>query len=144
VITSRTVISQFCDDIRHESGNKYSLMGCYGNELLVENLPSLLPKLCVQVRAITPIDKPFTKLLIRAKMNDEIIAEINVLPNGPITPNSSVIDAPIRSELSVMIVLSPLAIAESGKLRIEAETDDEILRGGVLLFREILPSNHSS
>ena len=134
---SRIVLSQFCDDIRQEVGNKYSLMGCYGNELIVEKLPVLLPKLCVQVRVITPIDKPFYKLIIRAKMNSDIIAEMNVI-SGDITtpPIPSGIDKPVRTELSVMMTFSPLQIAEPSKLRIEAEADDEILRGGILLFKE--------
>jgi len=143
VNVSRIVISQFCDDIRQESGNKYSLMGCYGNELLVEKLPVLLPKLCVQVRAITPIDKPFSKLAIRAVMNDDIIAEMNVLSGELKITAPSGIDNPIRTELSVMMTFSPLPITEPSKLRIEAEADDEILRGGVLLFRESSPSNHT-
>lgn len=140
---SRIVISQFCDDIRHESGNKYSLMGCYGNELLVEKLPALLPKLCVQVRAITPIDKPFSKLVIRAVMNDDIIAEMDVDLSGVKTTTPSGIDTPIRTELSVMMTFAPLPIAEPSRLRIEAEADNEILRGGILLFRESSLSNHT-
>jgi len=144
VNVSRTVISQFCDDIRHEVGNKYSLMGCYGNELLVENLPVLLPKLCVQVRVITPIDKPFSKLIIRALMNDDIIAEMNVTPDTTIPQMPSGIDNPIRTELSVIMTFSPLPITEPSKLRIEAEADDKILRGGILLFRESSPNNHNS
>ena len=31
----RTVIAQFCDDVRQEIGNKFSLMGCYGTDLYV-------------------------------------------------------------------------------------------------------------
>lgn len=141
---SRTVISQFCDDIRHEVGNKYSLMGCYGNELLVEKLPVVLPKLCVQVRVITQIDKPFSKLIIRAVMNDDIIAEMNVV-SGEITPQiPSDIDEPAGAEFNVMMTFSPLSITEPSQLRIEAEADDELLRGGVLLFKEFSPNNPTS
>ena len=138
------VISQFCDDIRQEAGNKYSLMGCYGNELLVEKLPVVLPKLCVQVRVITPIDKPFYKLIIRATMNNDIIAEMDVTPRE-ITPHiPSGIDSPVRTELSVMMTFSPLPIGEPSKLCIEAEVDNEILKGGILLFRETSPNKDSS
>ncbi len=142
--TSRIVISQFCDDIRQEAGNKYSLMGCYGNELLVEKLPVLLPKLCVQVRVITPVDKPFSKLIIRAVMNNEILAEMNVISGETTTQIPSGIDDPVRMELSVMMAFSPLPITEPSQLRIEAETENEILRGGTLLFRGSSPNNHAS
>lgn len=141
---SRIITSQFCDDIRHETGNKYSLMGCYGNQLLVEKLPALLPKLCVQVRAITPIDKPFSKLVIRAIMNDDIIAEMNVPSDELKITIQASIDDPIRTELSLMMTFAPLPIAEPSKLRIEAEVDGEILRGGILLFRESKPNNPAS
>ncbi|MBL1276387.1 MAG: hypothetical protein COB30_009885 [Ectothiorhodospiraceae bacterium] len=141
---SRIIISQFCDDIRQEAGNKYSLMGCYGNELLVEKFPVLLPKLCVQVRVITPIDKPFSKLIIRAVMDSDIMAEMNII-SGETTPQiPSGIDDSVRTELSVMMTFSPLPITEPSKLRIEAEADNEILCGGFLLFGESSPNNHST
>ena len=141
---SRIVVSQFCDDIRQEAGNKYSLMGCYGNELLVKKLPVMLPKLCAQVRVITPIDKPFYKLIIRAIMNDEIIAEMNVISGETLPHIPKGIDDPVRFEFNVMMTFSPLSITEPSKLCIEAEADNEILRGGILLFREDSSNNHSS
>lgn len=74
----RIVIAQFCDDTRPEVGNKYSLMGCYGDEMIIDKLPALLPKLCVQIKVLTPSSQPFTKLLIRAVLNDQPVAEIDV------------------------------------------------------------------
>lgn len=139
--SSKLVISQFCDDIRHEVGNKYSLIGCYGNELFVEKLPVLLPKLCVQVRIVSPIDKPISKLVIRALMNDDAIAEMNVISEELPQQFPVGIENPIRSELSVMMTFSPLSVTEPSALRIEAEADNEILRGGILLFRES-PKNY--
>lgn len=133
---SRIVVSQFCDDIRQEVGNKYSLMGCYGNELLVKKFPALLPKLCVQVRVITPIDKPFYKLIIRAIMNNEIIAEMNVISGETLPQIPKGIDDAVRLEFNVMMTFSPLSLTEPSKLCIEAEADNEILRGGIILFRE--------
>jgi hypothetical protein len=44
----RTVIAQFCDDVRQEIGNKFSLMGCYGSDLYVPAFPITLPKLCAR------------------------------------------------------------------------------------------------
>ncbi len=138
----RIIVTQFCDDIRHEEGNKYSLMGCYSNELIVNKLPVVLPKLCAHLRAITPIDSPFSKLIIRAKINDDIIAEINVPVSEVDIP--SLIDNPIRVEHTVMMAFSPLSITEPCKLHIEAETEDDTLRGGFLLFKERLPDNSAT
>jgi hypothetical protein len=38
-----------CDDIRHEMGNKFSLIGIYGSDLQVAQLPFLFPKLSVAI-----------------------------------------------------------------------------------------------
>jgi len=38
-----------CDDIRHEMGDKFSLIGIYGADVYVAQLPFLFPKLCVAV-----------------------------------------------------------------------------------------------
>jgi hypothetical protein len=55
----RTVIAQFCDDVRQEIGNKFSLMGCYGTDLYVPAFPFTLPKLCAFVHVRTPRERPF-------------------------------------------------------------------------------------
>lgn len=38
------------DDVRNEKGNKISLMGVYGDEIVVESLPAALTKLCFFTR----------------------------------------------------------------------------------------------
>ncbi len=35
-----------CDDIRQESDDKLSLMGIYQKDIIVNNIPSILPTLC--------------------------------------------------------------------------------------------------
>ena len=137
----RIVVVQFCDDVRHEMGNKYSLMGCYADELIVDKLPVVLPKLCAQIRAITPIDNFFSKLTFRAKINDDIIAELNIdinkLPD-PVPTNSELRRYTVVAAMS----FSPLLIAEPCQLRIEAETEDGvIIPGSSLKIRERLPED---
>lgn len=131
---SRIVIAQFCDDVRHETGNKYSLMGCYGDELIIDKLPAALSKLCAQIRAITPIDRPFIKLIFRAFLLDDCIAEIDM----PISESTTHSSRPGVSYMGVMAIMafSPLVILEPCHLRIEAETEDGILHGSRLFIRE--------
>jgi len=38
-----------CDDIRHEMGDKFSLIGIYGSDIHVAQLPFLFPKFCVAI-----------------------------------------------------------------------------------------------
>lgn len=135
---SRIVIAQFCDDIRPEIGNKYSLMGCYGEEMIIDKLPALLPKLCVQVKVLLPSDQSFTKLLIRAVLNGESVAEIDV-PTQEMSQfylaRAALSDIQ-RLGVVAMITISPLPVSESCQIKIEAEIDDRVLRGSSLKIRE--------
>ena len=131
---SRIVVTQFCDDVRYEVGNKYSLIGCYGDEMIVDKLPALLPKLCVQIRAFTTTDKVFTKLVLRAFLGEELIAEANI-EFGKISADDAPADA-TRMGIMTFMFFSPLGITEPSLLRIEAETEDGILSGGKLRIRE--------
>jgi hypothetical protein len=36
-----------CDDVRTETGNKFSLMGIYGQSILFKKVPAALPQLCL-------------------------------------------------------------------------------------------------
>ena len=46
----------FCDDIRFEQQNKFSLIGCYGADLIVSATPPFaIPKLGVLVKATLPL-----------------------------------------------------------------------------------------
>jgi hypothetical protein len=131
---SRIVVTQFCDDVRYEIGNKYSLIGCYGDELIVDKLPALLPKLGVQIRAFTTIDKVFTKLVLRAFLGEDMIAEANI-EFGKISAEDAPTDA-TRMGIMTFMFFSPLGITEPSVLRIEAETEDGVLSGGKLRIRE--------
>ena len=36
-----------CDDVRNETGNKFSLMGIYGRDMYFKKFPAIVPKLCL-------------------------------------------------------------------------------------------------
>ena len=74
--SSRIVIAQFCDDVRQEIGNKFSLMGCYGTDLYVPSFPITLPKLCAFVHVRTPRESPFERLTLRLVRADEVLSEL--------------------------------------------------------------------
>lgn len=130
----RIVVTQFCDDVRYEVGNKFSLIGCYSDELIVEKLPVALPKLCVQIRSLTPLDKPFMKLIIRALVGDEVIAEAELNPDKDLAAAAPP-DA-TRMGLTTFMCFAPLGITEPTVLRIEAETEEGVIKGGRLAIRE--------
>jgi hypothetical protein len=58
-----------CDDVRDEKGGKRSLMGIYGETLIVQEMPKLLPQLHV-VFIVEEIKGPFSKIKLEIKMPD--------------------------------------------------------------------------
>jgi hypothetical protein len=128
----RYVAVYFCDDVRSEMGNKFSLMGCYSGELLVEAFPVALPKFCAEVRLVTPIARPFEKAIVRAFLNDDLIGEIE-LPVQDAKKTMPVADEfNTRMTMRAIMSFAPFLIEREGALRIEAETEEGILKGGQL------------
>lgn len=143
MVEQRFLVGQFCDDIRQEVGNKYSLMGCYGQEIVIEKLPAALPKLCAQLKVVTPLDRPFKKLVFRAFLNDDLLAEIEMPPDQLEKAASEVVLTEDSFRLTFMAVMgfSPLMVPGPSKLRIEADTEDGVLKGGSIRLRERLPDD---
>ena len=145
----RKLVPLFCDDIRYEIGNKYSLIGCYGDEIVVDKLPAVLPRLCVQLRAITPLDNLFRKLVFRAHLNNFLLAELEVSQDQldkMMTAAKPYEDEAVRRvSFMAMMAFSPLVIQETSCLRVEAETEGgATLHGGRIWLREALPATHPS
>ena len=62
---SITVI--ICDDVREEIGGKRSFMGIYGDTIIVQEIPRLLPQLHV-VFLVEEIKEPFSDIRLEIKM----------------------------------------------------------------------------
>lgn len=135
----RLLIATFCDDIRYERGNKYSLMGCYSVQLILELLPSTMPKLCVEIAALTPLENPFTKLTLRAMLDDEIIGEIDLAGENLGAMQKIIIEKAnsdaTQLELRSHMIFSPLVLLQPGTLRVEAETEEGVIKGSKLTIR---------
>lgn len=130
---ARFVTVQFCDDIRQEVGNKYSLVGCYGPSMLLSVMPVVLPKLCAFVRIYTPVNRPFAKLSIHVLRGDQLLTEMEI----PQEALSSIRATEHLAGENFVIVGSglaifPLAIEEPCMLRIEVETDEGPIKGDAL------------
>lgn len=132
----RLVLATFCDDIRYEQGNKYSLIGCYREDLLISHIPAVLPKLCAAITVITPIDRLFEKLTICARVGDETIAELEIrdeqlqaLKNETLKQELSDMK---KVELHCHMTFSPFNVLQPSSLRIDAETEDGVIKGSIL------------
>jgi hypothetical protein len=137
----RFVHAIFCDDMRQEMGNKVSLMGCYQGELFVPFAPVALPKLCVFVTVSTPIERPLKALTIRVDQGGTTILNIE-------TPNSDwAQSAPPANEdttrllANVGVMLSPLAIAEPGDIRVVVTTEEGEMLGPRLRIKVMPPTD---
>lgn len=71
----RYINAIFCEDIRHEVGNKHSFMGCFDKELILPSFPAFINKISIAVICSTPLDNIFKSLVVRVTLDDEIIGE---------------------------------------------------------------------
>ena len=133
---NRTVIAQFCDDFRQEIGNKFSLMGCYGTDLYVPQFPITLPKLCVFVYVRTPKERPFGTLTIRVIRAEQelatLVANPDRLGSGEETPTWA-----RWLSMTGVLVMAPFHALEPCDLRVQAETETEIVESGRFLIKKM-------
>jgi len=136
----RLIVADFCDDIRQEVGNKFSLMGCYGGpDLQIHPIPGTLPKLCASIQIITPKERPFVSLTVRALLNEDVIAELEI-PMDQLSiglEERLANDHPDRKRLSLRFQMgfSPLTILEPSNLQIVAETEEGLIKGPILSIK---------
>ncbi len=134
----RTVIAQFCDDVRQEIGNKFSLMGCYGTDLYVPAFPITLPKLCVFVHVRTPRERPFERLTLRLVRGGERLSELVANPdklNAGETP-----DWARWLSMTGILAVAPFNAAAPCRLQVLAETESETLESGQFLIERMRSS----
>jgi hypothetical protein len=135
---TRYIHTSFCDDVRHEQGDKLSLMGLYPNSLVVPGAaPGVIQKLCVIVEAHTPIDDPFSRLTLQIRKDDKIIQEIT-LPDSALADLNKPADASFDFKMSMVgsiFVLQGMPVEKSCVLSVVALTEREELLGGRLHIR---------
>jgi hypothetical protein len=131
----RFLVALYCDDVRAEVGNKLTLVGCYGTDLLLNTFPIVLPKLAVYVRAYTPTEKPFQKLTLRLRQNDEqVIGELE-FPSAQLAADAESSSPNHRWQIiQAVMFASPLLLQNPGFLRLDAETEDGPLMGSKLVI----------
>lgn len=126
----------FCDDIRHEVGNKMSLIGCYQGELMVETAPTALPKLCALIAATTPKDKPYKTLTIRVMKDDAELARLEIPEAGLTEVAQNNIDATAtRKSISTALMFAPFVVDKPSVLRVLATTEEGEMIGPRLLIK---------
>jgi len=134
--SNRIVIAQFCDDVRQEIGNKFSLMGCYGTDLYVPSFPITLPKLCAFVHVRTPRESPFERLTLRLVRADEVLSE---LVADPEKLNAG--EPPPRwarwLAMTGILAVTPFQASGPCRLQVLAETEAGTIESGQFLIERM-------
>lgn len=140
MMLDRFVVATFCDDIRYETGNKHSLMGCYKDDLVVDQLPVALPKLCAVVQIRTPIDQPFmSNLIVNATLDGESVGLMEFTEDRLEGLKREMVARELsgmkKAEINCHFTFSPLVITQEGRLTIDVLADGEPLNREFLMIR---------
>lgn len=133
----RYLTAIYCDDIRHELGNKLSFMGCYQRELIVAAPPpTALAKFCVYAIASTPKGRPFKSLVFRVMKDDvEELARLEVPPSDLEVAAKLVDETASRKSVNTALVFSPFPIEKAMSIRVMADTEEGEIVGPRLLIK---------
>jgi hypothetical protein len=130
-------ITYFCDDIRFEQQNKFSLIGCYGSDIILSQVPPIaLPKFCIitQIRFSAEL-RSAGKLMVY--MPDDQLVTVAEWPDEEHYTSS----LPVQNEKSDLqsqraflfpMIFSPFPISKDGHIRVRMEYRGEIIRLGAL------------
>jgi hypothetical protein len=112
---AKEMFTILCDDIRQEMGNKISLMGTYGKDVIVPSIPFVFPKLCLLVIAKeVQIEIPWLKVIVTTPKSDPIILDI---PAPPVKN--------MGEDIQIGITIAPLNIKSEGKATIDISQKGE-------------------
>ena len=138
---SRLAYCHFCDDVRIEIGNKTSLMGIYGGELLVPAMPTILPRLAVVTFVRTPFDQPMATLAFEVREGAVVLARHEMSPAELEAGQKSMVDRDLDADrpksfsIGANAFLQPLAIERPKVIDAVVICDGEELSAGKLFIR---------
>jgi len=99
-----------CDDIRQESNEKLSLMGIYQKDIIVGNIPSILPTLCFMF-TLEGVKTDLSGLKIEIKQSETVI---NLLKLDDFPENSEPIET-----VRLLAKITPFRINKEEKVVIQ-------------------------
>lgn len=139
----RCVSVIYCDDVRLEVGGKLSLIGVYQNKLIAQQLPIVLPKLCVFVKVTTPVDQPFEKLDVVLLRDEEELQRLQVddVAEGQESARGKSVIGSDDGEERVfqnlfVLTLTSFKVEEDCTLKLRVETEDGVIKGTSLEIQQ--------
>lgn len=103
-----------CDDVRQEIGGKRTIVGMYGNSLIVPSVPFNLPQLCFVLKVAFAKSSSITKMMLTIEMPGQIIGPLNVgVPKKVVLQNM------------MHLAIYPVLVKETGTCQIFLSFDDQ-------------------
>jgi hypothetical protein len=106
-----------CEDIRHETGGRVSLMGILGSKLYVQEFPIFFPKFCI--------------FIDWGEIQERVAVHLNIVPPDGVTFPPHRPSAEIRGQPGVvarsMIVLNSFVFPKAGDYRFEFWVNDALV-----------------
>ena len=128
----RYIHTIFCEDIRPELGNKYSIMGVLGGQITIPSAPLVLPKLCAAIAISSPSKEPFFKVRLRVLQNDEVLLD-TLLADNPREYSDQYSSEETRFLATFNFMLNNVIISHDTLIKVRVSLDDgEEIKGGAL------------
>lgn len=146
---TRFAYCHFCDDIRHEIGFKNSFMGIYGSEMLLESMPTYIPKICVVSFCSTSAERRFENVTSKIFHGDKLLNEQSIPQEDLIQMQDQLVLADTINEplekfsLGITAVIAPLLVETPSILRVVIIADGEEYTAGKLRIK-LANSNNST
>jgi hypothetical protein len=126
----------FCDDIRQEVGNKFSLMGVFQGDMLVNApFPAALPRLGLYITYTEALNEPLTNmtLIVYVPGDTEDKPSFTI----PIEWPEDAADTPDNKirQIKMQFVLTPIVFKEPGRIRVRMDKRGTVVKLGSLKVR---------
>tara|TARA_R110002110_G_scaffold376568_2_gene586669 strand:- start:178878 stop:179309 length:432 start_codon:yes stop_codon:yes gene_type:complete len=125
----------FCDDVRYEVSNKFSLIGIYQENMVFHaNPPVLVPKLCTSFWLLSDIDDPIKHFCARVLLTSSGVDDVELVryefAEMPPLPTDK--DDARKSILRGTLAFGPFAIESVGYIEVWCETERDDIRAARL------------
>ncbi|MHB2205089.1 hypothetical protein [Methylobacterium sp. CM6257] len=132
----------FCDDIRHELGNKLSIIGIYQSDFIVNaDFPLMIPKFCLYVSYYEIAGRLKEELQLNIFFPaDYANPAFQVNIPRPAIPEQVVQQDQAEAErvniIRAPVIFSPLQIMEQGSIKVRMTCGDYITKLGIINIRK--------
>lgn len=134
----------FCDDVRHEVGNKSSLIGVYHGEMIIGGaFPATLPKLGLYVQVQEPASAAPEDMVVSVYMpgdSDEPSHSFHIEKPDEKLVDPDAAEDKLRAAI-LQFVISPCLIVSEGEIKVRLKRGSETIKLGALRVKSALEAS---